>query len=98
MTQSGHRVRSRDEPLVSGELNAALPLPRCEGMPVHRLPSGARIGQVGLGGDVRAVEFPQSHRAACVLEQQIGVPVRGEVIHRDELPCRAGILQRRLGK
>src|SRR5690349_4414460 len=66
-------------------------------MAVLRLPSGAGIGKVALRDDRRAVELPQPHRAVGVLEQEVGVPVRGEVIDRDELPSRAWILQPRLG-
>src|SRR5262249_6013538 len=68
-----------------------------EWMAVLRLPPGARVRQVALGDDGRAVELPQAHRAIGVLEQEIGVPIRGEVIDRNEQPSRSGILQRCLG-
>jgi hypothetical protein len=63
-----------------------LPSPRREWMAVHQLPPGARVEQVGLSDDVCAVEGPQLHRAVGVLEQKVALPVRREMIDRDELP------------
>src|SRR5262249_14960829 len=60
---------------VSAVLNVEPPSPRRKRMPVHRLPACAGIGQVERGGDAGAVQLPQHHRSARVLEQQIGLPV-----------------------
>jgi tetratricopeptide (TPR) repeat protein len=71
-----------------------------KGMPVLRLQvgagdeGGARAEQLGHAGNAGAVHRPQAHViVGAVLKQQVALPVRREVIDRDELPSRVRVSQ-----